>query len=132
MPKNLPGVLFDLDGTLTNPFEGITKGIRYAMERMGEEPPLAADLHWCIGPPLQHSFARLLDTDDKGRITDAVAFYRERYGEVGKFENSLIDGIPAAGPARLRGHLQAGDLFGPDRRAFRPCPVLSHGAWLGP
>ena len=70
-------LLFDLDGTLTDPFEGITRSIAYAMERLGRTPPNADDLRWCIGPPLSVSFVTLLDTDDREEIDRAVGFYRE-------------------------------------------------------
>ncbi|MBO6716516.1 MAG: HAD hydrolase-like protein [Rhizobiaceae bacterium] len=94
-------VLFDLDGTLTDPFEGITRSLQYALERMGRIPPAAEYLRWCVGPPLQANFRELLATDDKALIARAVELYRERYNDVGKFENVLIDGIPEL-LARLR------------------------------
>jgi phosphoglycolate phosphatase len=87
-------ILFDLDGTLTDPFEGITRSIRHALERLGRVPPPAESLRWCIGPPLQSAFRELLATDDEAWIRQAVDLYRERYADVGKFENVLIDGIP--------------------------------------
>ena len=88
-------VLFDLDGTLTDPFPGITRSFQYALECMGVETiPEADDLRWCIGPPLGESFAVLLGGDDPERVSEAVGHYRDRYGEVGLFENQVIDGIP--------------------------------------
>ena len=57
-------LLFDLDGTLTDPFVGITRSVQYAMERLGRPVPAADDLRWCIGPPLRLAFAKLLDTAD--------------------------------------------------------------------
>ncbi|PVB60986.1 HAD family hydrolase [Labrenzia sp. 011] len=87
-------LLFDLDGTLTDPFEGITRSIRYALEKMGAPVPAAEELRWCIGPPLPESFRVLLGTDDQSRLAQAVAFYRERYTVTGLFENALIEGIP--------------------------------------
>ena len=89
-------LLFDLDGTLTDPFEGITRSIQYAIEKMGRIAPAADALRWCIGPPLQISFRELLATEDEERVAHAVALYRERYSDVGKFENVLIEGIPEA------------------------------------
>lgn len=47
--------LFDLDGTLTDPFDGIVRSIQFAMEKMGRLAPPAEDLRWCIGPPLWDS-----------------------------------------------------------------------------
>ncbi|WP_422376698.1 HAD family hydrolase [Roseibium sp.] len=87
-------VLFDLDGTLTDPFDGITRSIQHALEKMSAKAVAAADLRWCIGPPLWDSFRVLLETDDKARLDEAVAHYRERYTVTGLYENSLIEGIP--------------------------------------
>lgn len=89
-------VLFDLDGTLTDPFVGITSSIQYALAKMGRLVPSADDLRWCIGPPLQDSFKTLLNTDDEAVAWEGVAHYRERYSSVGLFENTVYDGIPAA------------------------------------
>ncbi|HVW56064.1 MAG TPA: HAD hydrolase-like protein [Rhizobiaceae bacterium] len=91
-----PTVLFDLDGTLTDPFVGITSSIRHAMEKLGRVAPASEDLRWCIGPPLKGAFMRLLDTSDEQMADEAVRLYRERYRTVGKFENSVIEGIPEA------------------------------------
>lgn len=85
--------LFDLDGTLTDPFVGITRSIQYALEKMGRSVPPAGDLRWCIGPPLWDSFAILLETDDRSVQDQAVQIYRERYTTEGLYENTLIDGI---------------------------------------
>ena len=98
-------LLFDLDGTLTNPFTGITKCISYALDILGRESPPKESLHWCIGPPLKDSFAKLLDSADDAIIAKAVAFYRERFSTVGLFENEVYDGIPEALEAlRENGH----------------------------
>lgn len=86
-------VLFDLDGTLTDPFEGITRSIQYALERMGAPVPDAQELRWCIGPPLWESFSVLLNADDRAIQDQAVAYYRERFTVTGLFENTLIEGI---------------------------------------
>ncbi|MGD8993329.1 MAG: HAD family hydrolase [Desulfobacterales bacterium] len=91
MYKNL---LFDLDGTLTDPFAGITKCILYALDKLGRKCPPGDNLRWCIGPPLRDSFAILLASDDSGLIEKAVAHYRERFSTVGLFENHVYDGIP--------------------------------------
>ncbi len=87
-------LLFDLDGTLTDPFPGITRCIAYAMERVGVPAPPAEELRWCIGPPLKHSLAQLLATDDASRLEEALVLYRERFGTRGLFENAVYGGIP--------------------------------------
>lgn len=84
-------VLFDLDGTLTNPFLGISSSMQHALRELGHEPPHADDLRRYIGPPLQVTFREILGDDV--RATTALGLYRARYGEVGKFENELIPGI---------------------------------------
>jgi phosphoglycolate phosphatase len=97
MPRDSrPAVLFDLDGTMTDPFEGITRSIQYALEKLGRTAPAADDLRWCIGPPLVHAFKILLETEDEAGPNQAILLYRERYTTIGKFENRVIDGIPQA------------------------------------
>ena len=94
VPEPRPALLFDLDGTLTDPFVGITRSVQYAMEKLGRPAPAADDLRWCIGPPLKLAFATLLDTEDEAALDEGVRLYRERYATIGKFENKLIPGIP--------------------------------------
>lgn len=92
MKKN---ILFDLDGTLTDPFEGITTCIIYALEKLHAKTPKAESLGWCIGPPLLDSFCKLLD-GDKQLAQNAVMFYRERFQKIGMFENQVYETIPKA------------------------------------
>lgn len=82
--------LFDLDGTLTDPKEGITKCFRYALEKMGAESPELAELEQYIGPPLMKSFQQYFSEEGAKK---AVEYYRERYREIGIFENGVYDGI---------------------------------------
>ena len=65
-------VLFDLDGTLTDPKPGITRGIQYAISELGYKPPDANELLWCIGPPLKSSFSQLLQTADDTLLEAAI------------------------------------------------------------
>lgn len=89
-------VIFDLDGTLTDPREGIARCFVHALERLGLLPPPIEELTRHIGPPLREVFGVLLATDDVARIEHAVALYRERFGTVGLFENQPYAGIHAA------------------------------------
>lgn len=86
-------LLFDLDGTLTDPKEGITKCIAHALTRMGRTPPALDELAFAIGPPLRPTFGRLLETEDRDHIEAALAAYRERFATVGLFENALYANI---------------------------------------
>jgi phosphoglycolate phosphatase len=86
-------VIFDLDGTLTDPREGIARSFVYALERLGLVAPPLSELTRHIGPPLREVFGTLLATDDAARIEHAVALYRERFGTIGLFENQPYAGI---------------------------------------
>lgn len=85
-------VFFDLDGTLTDPKIGITKSVAFALSQRGYPVPDLDDLTWVIGPALIDSFERLVVSDPE----QALALYRERYTDVGLFENSVYSGIPEA------------------------------------
>ncbi|WP_407269808.1 HAD family hydrolase [Radiobacillus sp. PE A8.2] len=85
-------ILFDLDGTLTDPKEGITKSVQFALKRIGIDEPVLDNLDRFIGPPLQDSFADFYDLDNT-QTNEAIAFYRERFVENGMFENKLYTGI---------------------------------------
>ena len=77
-------VLFDLDGTLTNPKEGITRCVRYGMEALGYPAPPLDELTPFIGPPLLDMYMETCGfTKEQGLL--AVAKYRERFGTVGMF-----------------------------------------------
>jgi phosphoglycolate phosphatase len=98
-------LIFDLDGTLTDPFVGITTCIRYALEHVGQPAPAATDLRWCIGPPLRQSFVTLLGPPHAHLADEALLRYRERFGTVGLYENQLYPDIPATLEAlRADGH----------------------------
>jgi phosphoglycolate phosphatase len=97
-------VLFDLDGTLTDPKEGITRSIQFALKELGHKVPDTASLLWCIGPPLKESFRRLLRSNDDVLLNKAVALYRQRFGVTGIFENTPYpEIIPALNTIRLAG-----------------------------
>jgi phosphoglycolate phosphatase len=84
-------IYFDLDGTLTDPKPGITRSIQYALRTLGQAVPDEDDLTWCIGPPLHASLKKLTGTDE---LADrALRLYRERFGDIGLFENEAYGGI---------------------------------------
>ena len=87
-------IFFDLDGTLTDPWVGITRCIRHALERVGVDAPPAEDLTWCIGPPLKESLESLLG--DGAAVETALKHFRARFVETGLYENQLYDGVPEA------------------------------------
>jgi phosphoglycolate phosphatase len=86
-------ILFDLDGTLTDPKLGITRCIQFALSELGYSPPDADELHWCIGPPLKDSFSQLLNTSDETVLGQAISLYRHRFSTIGLLENSLYPQI---------------------------------------
>ena len=87
-------LLFDLDGTLTEPAPGITASFAYAAQALGRAAPSVAELRRFIGPPLRDAFVELLGTDDPALIEEAVRLYRERYSTIGLFENTVHPGVP--------------------------------------
>lgn len=85
-------ILFDLDGTLTDPGEGITNSVAYALRKLGQTPPPRAELEAYIGPPLAGSFEQRAGVD-RQTAELAVEYYREYFGVKGIFENELYGGI---------------------------------------
>lgn len=85
-------LLWDLDGTIVNTFEGITKSFRYALESYGIKVNSLEELSPVIGPPLYDCFISLYGFSDKDS-TDAVAKYRERYNKTYIEESELYDGV---------------------------------------
>lgn len=85
-------ILFDLDGTLTDSFEGITKCVQYALKTQNIEVTDLKELIGYIGPPLKYSFQKNYDFDDETTMY-LIQKYRERFDDVGVFENRLYDGV---------------------------------------
>ena len=94
MPMVLPYtyILFDLDGTLTDPKEGITKSIQYALNKMGIIENDLDKLTSFIGPPLLQSFVEFYSFSED-EASQALQFYRERFAVTGLFENEVYEGI---------------------------------------
>jgi len=86
-------LFFDLDGTLTDGGEGITKCIQHALHTLGEPMPDVAALYRYVGPPLWESFRELLTRPCEERIAAAISAYRDRFVRVGMYENRLYPGI---------------------------------------
>jgi phosphoglycolate phosphatase len=88
----MDAIFFDLDGTLTDPKPGITRSIQYALQKLDHPTmPTEDELTWCIGPPLRASFVRLLGAETSADL--AVSYYRERFSDIGLYENGVYDGI---------------------------------------
>lgn len=85
-------ILFDLDGTLTDPFLGITSAVAYGLKSQGIKPPELEQLKPFIGPPLDDSFARFYGMDNE-TCWKAIDKFREYFDKIGKFENEVYDGI---------------------------------------
>lgn len=85
-------LLFDLDGTLTDPKPGITGCVQYSLHKLGIEEPDLDKLEPFIGPPLADSFREFYGFDEN-KITSAIKYYRERFGTIGLFENDIYPGI---------------------------------------
>jgi phosphoglycolate phosphatase len=95
-------VLFDLDGTLTDPGEGITNSVRYALWKFGIEESDRKKLEKFIGPPLTRSFAEHYGFGEE-KAKQALEYYREYFADKGIFENEIYPGIPGL-LAELKGN----------------------------
>ena len=88
----MKAILFDLDGTLIDSSEGITKSTQYALAHYGIIENDLSKFYKCIGPPLVVSFKKYYDFSEEQAV-EAVAVYRERYNKIGLFECSLYPGV---------------------------------------
>lgn len=86
-------ILFDLDGTLTDPAEGITNSVAYALDKFGITVEDKTQLNVFIGPPLVDSFMNYygFSEEDANR---AVTYYREYFKPKGIFQNKMYSGVP--------------------------------------
>lgn len=89
----LENILFDLDGTLTDPMLGITNSVMYSLEKMGFPVPDRKDLLCFIGPPLLYSYQTYCGMDPE-QAQQAVDAYREYFGVKGLLENAVFPGVP--------------------------------------
>lgn len=85
-------IFFDLDGTLTESGEGITRSVQYALEKIGKPEEDLEKLKVFVGPPLMEQFMKYAGVDE-ATARKAVEYYRERYEVKGIFENRPYDGI---------------------------------------
>ncbi|MGG0707243.1 HAD family hydrolase [Bacillus paramobilis] len=85
--------LFDLDGTLTDPKEGIVNSVLYALKQLGIEELHASELESFIGPPIQQSLVERYNMNE-GEVERAVFYFREYLKQRGLLENNVYEGIP--------------------------------------
>lgn len=85
--------LFDLDGTLTDPKEGIVNSVLYALKKVGIEELHIRELDSFIGPPIQQSFVERYNMNE-GEVERAVFYFREYLKQSGLLENNIYEGIP--------------------------------------
>lgn len=101
---NIKTVVFDMDGTLIDSSEGVTKSVNYALKHYGKEVEELTKLNCCIGPPLIYSFTKFFGmTEEEAR--EAIDIYRERYDTIGVFECRLFpDIVPCMEELRNKGY----------------------------
>jgi phosphoglycolate phosphatase len=86
-------LLFDLDGTLSDPIKGIARSLNYALTSFGYNPREVNELAAYVGPPIDQTFKELTGSSQSIHLQELVAKYRERYGEIGYAENVLYPEI---------------------------------------
>lgn len=84
-------IIFDLDGTLSNSFEGIAKSVQYALSKKGIKEDNLDNLQHFVGPPLKSEFMRSYGFNEE-EAAEMVSLYRERYIPIGLYETSIYDG----------------------------------------
>jgi len=89
-------LIFDLDGTISNPAVGIYRSINFALAHFGYPEIDEAEVSRHIGPPLDTTFMTLTKTKSHAQIEALVEKFRERYSEVGYTENVLYPGVESA------------------------------------
>jgi phosphoglycolate phosphatase len=94
-PGRLQTLVFDLDGTLTDPYAGMSRSYLHALKTIGRPPLFESELRSLIGPPMQVVFATLCGGDVE-LVPAAITAYRERYSRIGLFENVVYPGIREA------------------------------------
>ncbi|MDR1599901.1 MAG: dTMP kinase [Oscillospiraceae bacterium] len=87
-------ILFDLDGTLTDSYPGVTGSVRAAIDGMGLDPPDPATLRAFMGPPLSESFKRVYGHLTQEQVDHCIALYREDFTANGIYNNRVYTGIP--------------------------------------
>lgn len=85
-------ILFDLDGTITDPKEGITKSVAYALSKFGIKVDSLNELCKFIGPPLKDSFIEYYNFNDD-ESEKAIKYYREYFSDRGIYENQVYKGF---------------------------------------
>lgn len=90
--KDREYILFDLDGTITEPFDGITKAVQYSLSKLGVEVEDRNTLKPFIGPPLKYGYMTFFGFDEE-KAVEAVALYREYYSKEGMYDCQLYEGI---------------------------------------
>lgn len=88
----LPNRFVRPGGALTDPREGITRSIQYALGKLGIDEPDLTKLEHFIGPPLLQAFMQFYDFDE-AKAWEVVNFYRERFKVTGLYENRVFDGV---------------------------------------
>lgn len=96
MPLVAASLVFDLDGTISDPVVGIGRSINYALEAFGYSAIPEDDMSRFVGPPLEDTFTQRAPGVSHEAVVGMIAKYRERYGEVGFRENVLYPGVPEA------------------------------------
>jgi phosphoglycolate phosphatase len=89
-------LLFDLDGTLSDPLLGFARSMNYALSHFGYEPLEVSAYSAYIGPPLEKSLTAIAGVTSPSQIRELIAKYRERYADIGFSENTIYPGIPEA------------------------------------
>ena len=94
MMNRFTNILFDLDGTLVDPGEGISRNIRFVLDRLAPKSRFDGSFGWYVGPPLREIFSRILPSDCSSELIEcAVSLYLDRFESHGARESIVCPGI---------------------------------------
>ncbi len=85
-------IFWDMDGTIVNTYEGVSKCLQYALEPYGKRIEGEDNIRRFIGPPLRESFPKYVGIPQE-QVEEVVARFRERYNPIGVFECELFPGV---------------------------------------
>jgi len=86
-------VLFDLDGTISDPLVGIERSMNFALARFGHRSLERHEVAVLVGPPLDQAFTRVTGSTSDAEVNGLVEAYRERYADIGFVENVVYPGV---------------------------------------
>lgn len=121
---NYSTLIFDLDGTLSNPLAGMAESINHALVTHGYAKRETAEIATYIGPPLEGTLVDIVGTDDSDHINQIVQTYRSHYLQGSFTNNHVYDGVLDMLDALKRNDVRVGVCTSKPKHVAKK--ILSH------